>query len=374
LWADVRTVTAYRDFFDKVYERHKMEYRRMASSGGRNMEYYYLQYPLMGLLDMFEATRTPAYLEEALGLVERMIVEATIIDRAGYRNWPGPYQSPWADRPVAYRLWEMQGALEMARLARIVLTDQGLTSTYGSRGRGVYTFVKHHTVEKWLYHRKELQTDYWMAGDRSREYPGKATTAVRMLLDIHRVDQTPKYRTDAVALLQHFLNRLTVFRNNSLVWDLGVNAEYPGHAAHAAPDTQHAGRKPMMIVYAYEAGIGGVTPAHLTGLASLLTSVIWDASLANPRFTNYIDGNNSAYRGRTAWNNGAIYAGWQALGAYDARAQQVAQAVVDAMIAGVRNPSVDYNATDIGQLALTGRVVKNRAILGRLSEGRRSYY
>ena len=75
-----------------------------------------------------------------------------------------------------------------------------------------------------------------------------------------------------------------------------------------------------------------------------------------------VDGDNSDFAGRSAWGNGLIYAGWIALGAYDPNVQKVAEAVLAAVSAGVRNPSLDYMSTVYGKIALAGFVTRNMRV------------
>ncbi|MBU6415377.1 fibronectin type III domain-containing protein, partial [Patescibacteria group bacterium] len=149
-------------------------------------------------------------------------------------------------------------------------------------------------------------------------------------------------------------NRLVPFTGNSLIWDQGLNPDGSGHAI----DTSHANRYPDMAIDAVNAGIGALTKTDLTGLSNLLTAVIWDQSLSSPQFTNYIDGNNDPYGSRPAWNDGLIYIGWVKLSGYDNKVLTVADAVLKAIMAGVSNPSLDYNSTYHGKIALSGHLAK----------------
>jgi hypothetical protein len=174
-----------------------------------------------------------------------------------------------------------------------------------------------------------------------------------MLLDLYLIDGNPAYAALASDLLDAFIQRLDPYNNSSLIWDLGVSS--------TGYDTSHGNRMPYMAVDAYVAGMK-IDKTHLSGLSNLLTRVIWDQSLSSPRFTNYISGDNSDFAGRSAWGNGLIYAGWITLGAYDPNVQKVAEAVLAAVSAGVRNPSLDYMSTVYGKIALAGFVTRNMRV------------
>ena len=69
----------------------------------------------MGTLSMYEATGDVQYLECVLAWAETMISKAVVIDHSGKRDWPGPWKSPFADEPIYYGLWELQGSTELAQ-------------------------------------------------------------------------------------------------------------------------------------------------------------------------------------------------------------------------------------------------------------------
>ena len=74
----------------------------MAAQPGPQDTYYTLQYALMGTLSMYEATGDTQYLELVLTWAETMISKAVVIDHSGKRNWPGPWDSPYAKEPIYY--------------------------------------------------------------------------------------------------------------------------------------------------------------------------------------------------------------------------------------------------------------------------------
>jgi hypothetical protein len=340
----------YQSFFDTVSAANKSSLDGQAMSG-YGPTYYNFSYILGGTLAMFEGTHDVKYLEQMLAWAETMMASAKVVDYQGKKNWSGTWSSTWASVPIAGMLEDLQGSAELARLARVILTDPSLTSAYGSRAQATYRFVKDHVVDKWLYTRKAQSWFQNVSDDQSRFYNDKTTFLIRMLLDLHLVDGNPAYSALAADLLDGFTQRLEPYTHSSLVWDLRVSST-------AAYDTSHANRMPYMAVDAYTAGIK-IDKTHLSGLSNLLTRVIWDQSLTSPRFTNYIDGTNTDAFGRPAWGNGQIYSGWITLGAHDPNVQKVADAVLAAVIAGVRNPSLDYMSTVYGKLTLAGYVTRN---------------
>jgi hypothetical protein len=307
---------------------------------------------------MFEGTHDVKYLEQMLKWAETMMASAKIVDYQGKKNWAGEYSSTFASVPIAYMLDDLQSSVELARLARVILTDPSLKAAYGSRAEATYRFVKDHVVDKWLYTRKTQSWFQNVSDDPSRFYSDKTTFLIRILLDLSLIDGNLAYASLASDLLDAFIQRLEPYANASLIWDLGVSGP--------AYDTSHANRMPYMAADAYVAGLK-ITKTHLSGLSNLLTRVIWDQSLTSPRFTNYIDGDNSDAFGRPAWGSGQVYSGWVTLGAHDPSVQKVAEAVLSAVMAGVRNPSLDYMSTVYGKIALAGYVTRNMRLANTCS-------
>jgi hypothetical protein len=350
--ASAGTVSYYQAIYDTEYQNNQAALDAMAASGDGGT-YYTFQYTFSGTLSMYEATKDPKYLERALAWAETMVSKATIIDSNGNANWSGPWLSPYSATPIAYELYDLQGSTELARLARIILTNSTLNSIYGTRAQAIHGFVKNHIVDKWLYTRGEESWFVYHSVTLSIDYSDKCALLVRILTDLYRVGDT-SYLTLATEMVNGFKDRLVVFTGNSLIWDQGLSPETPGHA----PDTEHANRYPDMVIDAINAGIGSITSTDLTKISNLLTAVIWDQSISSPQFTNYIDGNNDLFRTRPAWNNGLIYSGWVKLAEYDAGVLAVSDAALKAIVAGVRNPSLGYMSTYHGKMALSGHLAK----------------
>ena len=62
-------------------------------------------------------------------------------------------------------------------------------------------------------------------------------------------------------------------------------------------DTAHANRFPWALIDLYRAGIV-FSKDDVLGLADLLNEVIWNQSLSNPMFKNFIDGSNGSFLNR----------------------------------------------------------------------------
>jgi hypothetical protein len=354
--AEAEECRKYQPLFDTLYtaNAHWIESEARA---GRGTGYYYFSYVFGGTLAMFEGTGDLKYIERMFGWTDAMIKAATIVDARGKKNWSGAWSSPWADAPIPYMLEDLQASTELARLARVALTDPNLRSIYGTRANAAYRFVKEHIVDKWLYTRNSAWWFEKVAQDDSKDFSDKVALLVRLLLDLYQIDGNGSYASLATHLLEELKQRLMPHYDSSLVWD---------RDSSRAPDTAHANRIPVMLVDAYAAGIS-VSSAEIRGVSNLLTRIIWDGSSTSPRFTNHIDGGNSEIFGRPPWANGLIYSGWVTLGAYDAQAQRVAEAVLHAIIAGADNPSLAYMKSPRGKLALMGYITRNMRVAGACS-------
>jgi hypothetical protein len=347
----------YRWYFDSVHQSADTSLDAQATSGNGGT-YYTFSYAFDGILSMFEGTHDVKYLEQALAWAEQMVKGATIVDMHGKRNWKGPWASPYSSTPITYQLYEFQGASPLARLARIILTDPGLKATYGARAQAIYRFVKDHIADKWLYARK-AESAFRYQVTHNRVYPGPQMLFARIILDLARIDGNPAYLSLVRALIEGFIARTEPYSGGSLIWDLGDSPSVAGQSL----DTSHAAKYPFTATEAYAAGIG-FTQAHVAGLARLLTEVIWDRSTTSPRFTNLIDGTNPWFGSNPPYGIGQIYAGWATLGAYDSHARLVAEATLKAIIAGVRNPSLDYMRSSVGKMELAGHVTRNMRFAG----------
>jgi hypothetical protein len=345
----------YRSVFDRVYAENQDTYDTMAASGdhGTKDVYYTFQYVLAPTLSMYEALGDVSYLERALNWGSTMVDKAVIIDRDGFRNWSGDWDSPYADTPIYYMLWDLQGSTELARMARIVLTDESLAERYGAQAENIFNFVRNDIVEKHVWVRPGYSWFVYKACTELEEtFNDKVVLLVRILNDVYQVSGESKHLDLNRQLAQCFQERLVPY-GGGLIWDPGV-----GERGNSAMDTSHANRHPFAVTDLYRSGLV-FGASQVQGLANLFTQVIWDGSLEEPRFTNFIDGTNHPAFDRPEWGLGYIYAGWVRLGEFDPMVQEVADATLRAIEQGKSNASLDYNGTHFGRLSLAGHLASN---------------
>lgn len=361
----IEAVSYYQTIYDTEYQNNRATLDAMAASGNGGT-YYTFQYAFGGTLSMYEATGDVKYLERALTWAETMISKATIIDSKGNRNWSGVWASPYSATPIAYQLDDLQGSTELARLAKLILTDATLSSAYGSRALNIYNFVRDHIVNKHFFSRGGLA---WFQNDvtqTNRAMNDKTALALRVLTNLYVTSAslggadnvTYNYEAILTQLATGFKGRFMSYQGG-LIWDkdLGVYGPIPPNDPTTYVDTSHANRYPYAMVDLYKAGIV-FTQEYITGVSTLFTNVIWNQSLTDPRFTNFIDGTNYAIDWRGEWGWGITYHGWVVLAEFDPQVLEVADATLQAILDGVSNPSLDSMDNLHGKIALSGHLAK----------------
>jgi hypothetical protein len=349
--------TKYQPFFDQLLTTYRSALDRYASSGdGR--QYSTFAYALDAVAMMAEGTRQAKYIEQALDWAEAVIAEATVIDRNGYRNWPGPWESPYARASIAYHLNDVNIGVPLSEVARVALGDPVWAGEYGRRARAVRDFVAKHITEKHFESRWD-RSWYWNRSISSTmSLTDRIPQGVQIILNLSQIGISTELEWAKDLIATWWINHFQRWGRDAIIWDLNRSPERSGYSW----DTSHANVMPAFMVRAYESGVESRN--GVAQLSRLLADTIWNASLANPMFANYIDGVNDYYRTRPPYNNGQIYSGWVALGAYDSEARTVAEAVLDAIVRGQQNPSLNFMSSLWGKLELAGHVTRNRRIAG----------
>jgi hypothetical protein len=400
-------IEAYRAAFDATYSAHAAELDQMAASGDGE-SYYTFQYALDATLSMYEATGDASYVQRALAWAGTMVAAATIIDPAGYANWPGS----WCDTEdfggggsggscpypsIAYQLDDFQGSTELARLARLVLLDPNAAPEDTSAAGAVREFVVKNVVEKWGPAGRG-SVEYLVADAQNLTLPlnDKAMLFGRILLELETISAALgplPYETDSTpwldAIGQAFVARLAPFdptnaqscpssgdcndsggeavcnplaptappaEPTAITWDVGL-----GWDSCKALDTSHANRYPYLA--SEMAHRGRVFDSdQITGLARLLSRVLYNGNAADPRIRNFIDGSQCTFITRGPDECGLIYSGWVVLAEWDDEAFATASAVYQALMAATCNPTLGYNGSVYGLLELPAHLAKARRL------------
>jgi hypothetical protein len=363
----------YQGVYDREYARHGADFERMAAQGnGEERNYYTLEYVLMGALSLYEASGDERYLRQALRGSMAEIAHCTVIDSHGDCNWSGTWRPTTfaTPAPIALPLDDAQGMTQLARLARLILTRPAL-SAYRAQGVAVYRFVKAQWLDKWLNHRHAWP---WFRDDMKSEahaIDDKTVMLGEIMAHMTRAAEAQPSEARAARRFAALARRLARGlldheggrpRFTPLGSGLGIDigrtwADDDGGCGARSIDTAHANRYPAAMVAFHETGLA-FDRALLRDLAAGFAETVWNQSFAAPAFSNYVDGDNRCFRTRPAYGNGAIYLGWNMLAAYSHEMFDVADATLRQWLAGTRNPSLEYNGSPFGIIALAGGLAR----------------
>jgi hypothetical protein len=345
------TALKYKTYMDGRLTAFGSTFDNMARSGNID-RYMAMNYIIDGVTAMYEATRDPAYLARTLQWAEWEIATATVRDSGGYLNWRGPWASPYSSTSIAYQYQELDVARNLMRVARDILVNPSLRTTYGTRAQAVHDFIRRNVVDKWLSPTARNSAPWFLANATSDPVLSNKVAYLGMaLLDLLTVDPGLAYASLLDGLITGTTARLAPWGPSGALW---INA---GSISGDPGNTSHAGLFVHFLTRAHEDG-HRVSLAQVQGVAKLMTAVIWNRSTSDPMFTNYTDGSNGSYAGYGPYGYGVIFTGWQTLALSDATASTATAAVLDGIIAGKSNPSLDRMNSVYGQVPLAGYLTR----------------
>lgn len=349
-------------FHDSVYNQCRPALLNTAKAGVID-DYDGLSYGIHGLLSMAEATGDVKRLDRAVEILSLCQAAAKDLTGDGLREW-GPLSGGKPNQLIHFKI-----AACFARAAAIIQRNAAFSSVYSTQAAAFAKLAREVSVGYWVEREYKGAVPWlavanggWGTYKLSQDRTSHLGACVAHLSvatgEVTAKDLARKISTD-------FKGKWKDDGKGGAIWDVGLPlTEWKAESfpnAHAAPDTSHANAEPMMMVAAFEAGIPGVTVADLTKLGDHLVKVMWNGSLTNPMITNYIDGNNSAFQSeKQPGGIGNIMAGWAYLGRIHPGVQSVADSILSCMAKGIKNPTVNYNASDVGQLALSGALYRSR--------------
>ncbi len=326
---------------------------------GRSHVYYSLQLPLDGIISMFEATGREDHFLLALTICENMVAAAWL-DRNGdgHPEWDGSVNGvpPSDGRPDVF-LYDLQGSVCIARLARIILTSPSLNPVYGARANALLDFVENHIIDKWLITHYQ---NIWL--EALPNWSDKASMTARILADIYAARGDTGRRTQAANLCQQFITTVLVYDDqlDSYMWPTITSA-----------DTSHTAREPMFIDTCARAGIV-FNDNDLRRVGNNLVAVMWNGSFTDPRITNYHTGDNGPVPGsnRGPWEWGLIYDGWVVTGRVHPTVHAVAAAITQFAVTDPNlNPTVYRSQHSNAVIAFTGHLARNLRLNPPCSRG-----
>jgi hypothetical protein len=325
--------------------------------------YYYTSYYLHGMLSAAEALRDTALLEQTILYLDNMIAVAEDINGDGHLEW-GPPEVDGSLMNAPVQLYHYQGIAPMARAAAII-RNQPEFAAYEEAAVRYVDFVHDSLIEFWhieVYGEQIPWLPVELNGWGSYEWwSDKCSHLGTIATSLYAATGDALYLDIASRVAAGFRLKLEE-EGDAWQWDIdealiGVDGNNEG-----TPDTSHANREPMMMAFMHEAGVE-FTDADLLRMAHTLTDLIWNGSMDDPLFANYINGGNALYRDAGPWENGQIYTGWTLVGGYYDLAQEVSKTVVTKIADGYTNASLTPMTWEPARLALAAHVLRNHARL-----------
>jgi len=340
-------------------------------ASGNPATYYYTSYYLHGMAAAAEATGDTQVMDALVGYITQMISLAQPLVRNGvtYQEW-----GPWDANSNPQQLNTFQGAGPLARTAAIIANNPAFLARYSTNLAQIVAFVDQSVFKYWFDKQTGVYANpdsSWLGGmvpwlPISLGGWGEATDAAywldkcshlgMMSAWMYQATKNPLYLEYATRIAEGFKMHVSVV-NGRWIWDYGtVTPAIQSDNLDGSPDTSHANREPMMVASMYEAGIY-FQLADLQAMAATFSDLIWNQSLTNPMFSNYIDGGNLAYGSYLPWTDGNIYHGMNVLGKYSPKAL-LALALTDQIMEtpgeDTLNASMPTNCTPQGQIEMAG--------------------
>lgn len=364
-----------------IYVQQYLRQIEAEARSGSAQTYYNTSYYLNGMISAVEATNNADELAKLIALIDTMIVAAKDLNGDGKLEW-GSDNPAIAPLDVNKRPWQLntfQPAIPIARTAAYLLNNSAFRKKYEAKALQYVDYIDNNILKYWfdkdhgVYSAPRGKSWTFKAGripwaDKSEGGAGgdeawsdKASLVGAMAAAMYAATKDPFHREIAERIGRSFKARLKV-AGTGWVWDADLPMSYwtrrfgYGSDYEPAHDTSHCNREPMMMVLMYEAGLV-FSRDDLQRLADTLLETIWNGSLDNPMFANYINGSNKPYIGtKEAGGVGNVYAGWCLLGRYSPRLQLVLRTTLSSIVNG---KTIGQNYTPYGKVALSGHLLRN---------------
>jgi len=299
-----------------------------------------------GFVSMYEATQDDSYIDEALSGVENLMLLMDDTDGDGYKEWRPPLcinQVDYNGITKCACLDVERGTRQYARLVRVIKNDAQLNSIYGTRADNVLQVIKQDIIDH--------------PNCRSRYQPG-FTNGIKpvyhiishgalILNELNMIESNPTYQsfvnTQVTELQSHLISDLG--DPNAVAWGTTwcVDLEYtypdcyqvgvPGlpfcrdsnnNQLCSPSDTSHSENFMFAAIEFYRSGIV-FTRQDINTFEYTFMNKVWDGNIKDPRYYDYIDGNNIAPGGVwQPWVIGGNNApGFVGLGAFNPEIQKI---------------------------------------------------
>ncbi len=362
-----------RAFFEIYLRRDRAELEKQSRSGESGI-YYFTSYYLHGLLSAVEATGSERLLKKSLYYMDNMVAAAVPLQHKGknYMVWKPFKVTPKSPVPKPDVHFTLQAAVPLARAAAIIRKNPAFSEKYGAQATRYTEFVKSAVFDYWWeneYYRKVP----WLNVDYVSIWNDNGTNMGLCAIFMYEATGDPVYGEIAKDVGAAFQAKLSP-AERGWIWEshtipIGSDTDNtPGSVGNQAgvPDTSHANRESMLVIFLHEAKLM-YSIEDVERMAYTFVDNIWNQSLEEPSFANYINGSDKPYRVyKEPGLNGPVYHGWILVGGYSPEAQKVVFSTLKAIIKGKKNPSLTRNKTGYGgMLALTGHLMRNYKTLSR---------
>jgi hypothetical protein len=329
--------------FARDYAAYSMRNQDKALNDG--MTVYYLQRELQALVDMWWATGSRSYLDQATNRTLRALKEAVVNPRP--LIWHGESRGEWpcfyletvlAETGGHSQLCDFQGSVGFLMVAR------ALQQLGRPEWQDIADFVERDIVEKWLYYHSSMTAEQ-LRGRKANMYLITALNSGRdvrehfacicldlqalgyrtypyadwakMLIDLYL---TPRYDADEPAPHQAELAQrvpgdwgLLDRMADGYVW-LSVPS-YDPNGPTDSMDTSHANRTAWLASRACSEAL--TNKSTILDLTNTFRFQIWAPDKGPFYFNNYVDGYDGDLNGLTAGRGGNVWFGWHRLAAFD---------------------------------------------------------
>lgn len=357
--------------FELYLHRDRAELEKESRSGESGV-YYFTSYYLHGILSAVEATGSHRILRKSLYYMDNMVNTAVPLQHKGrrYTVWKPFKVTPKSPVPKPDVHYTLQAAVPLARAAAIIRKNPEFQKRYAAQIKRYTDFVKSAVFDYWWEDEYRRQVP-WLNTDYVPIWNDNGTNMGLCALFMYQATGDPIYAEIAKQVGTAFQAKLSVAQRG-WIWEsntipIGSDTDNtPGSVGNQAgvPDTSHANRESMLMVFLHEAGLL-YTAADIERMAYTFIDNIWNQSWDEPSFANYINGSDKPYRVyKDPGLNGPIYHGWVLVGGYSPEAQQVVFHTLKAILKGKKNPALTRNATGYGgMLGLTGHLLRNFTVL-----------
>lgn len=317
-----KTVAQLKAEFDIAWAEPdgRAELMAYANTDGAQQQYYFANWNLNGVINMWQATGDIVYFNDAKEAIDAMISNSTdiTIDGVVYKGWPGSFEGE--KYPVGFELWDSMIWKEVATLLRIMYQSDSFLASH----QRWFDYLLNWT-EKNIWERYENKFSHGAGGEDGNQFtytPEDTSHWARIAMELHIITKKAKYKSffdrasfagccTCIETLKGFSMRDQLYDNTSVTptaygmyhrWGVFNNDSTKLDSPHFAAFIQ-------FVALAYENDMYW-SKTDVEKLISTVNNVIWksDVPLAG---SFYIDGTGTV-------DGYPIYQGAQAiLGRFD---------------------------------------------------------